>query len=72
MLFHDSTFTIEQERYHQENIEWTFSEMVMSPLSIIDVIDRHIPQVLDEQWFHLPTSIPLSPICPSFPQSLII
>ena len=45
MLFHDSSFTMEQDRYIQDNIDWTFPEIVMSPLSIIDVIDKHIPQV---------------------------
>ena len=45
MLFHDSSFTMEQDRYIQDDIDWTFSEIVMSPLSIIDVIDKHIPQV---------------------------
>lgn len=45
MLFHDFSFTTEQDRYVQDNIDWTFPEIVMSPLSIIDVIDKHIPQV---------------------------
>ncbi len=45
MLFHDSSFTMEQDRYIQDDIDWTFPEIVMSPLSIIDVIDKHIPQV---------------------------
>ena len=45
MLFHDVTFTIEQDRYIQEDINWVFSEVASSPLSVIDTIDRHIPQV---------------------------
>ena len=45
MLYHDFTFTTEQDRYIQENIDWTFSEVVLSPLSIIDLIDKHVPQV---------------------------
>ena len=45
MLFHDWTFTSEQDRYIQEEINWMFSEMAVSPLSVIDTIDRHIPAV---------------------------
>lgn len=45
MLFHDSTFTSEQDRYLQEEINWMFSEMAASPLSLIDTIDKHVPQV---------------------------
>ncbi len=45
MLFHDSTFTMEQDRYIQENINWMFSEVAVSPLALIDTIDRHVPQV---------------------------
>lgn len=45
MLFHDVTFTSEQDRYLQENINWMFSEVASSPLAVIDTIDRHITQV---------------------------
>jgi len=45
MLFHDVTFTSEQDRYMQENINWMFSEVALSPLAVIDTIDRHMPQV---------------------------
>ena len=45
MLFHDVSFTTEQDRYLQEEINWTFSEMAVSPLAVIDTIDRHVPQV---------------------------
>ena len=45
MLFHDSTFTSEQDRYIQENINWVFSELATSPLAVIDTIDKHVPQV---------------------------
>lgn len=45
MLFHDFVFTAEQDRYLQEEIDWLFSEVVFSPLSVIDVIDKHVPQV---------------------------
>jgi len=45
MLFHDSTFTSEQDRYIQENINWMFSEVGDSPLPVIDAIDKHVPQV---------------------------
>lgn len=45
MLFHDVTFTSEQDRYLQENINWMFSEVACSPLPVIDTIDRHMPQV---------------------------
>lgn len=45
MLFHDVSFTSEQDRYLQEEINWTFSEMAVSPLAVIDTIDRHVPQV---------------------------
>jgi len=46
MLFHDSTFTSEQDRYIQENINWMFSEVGDSPLTVIDAIDKHVPQVV--------------------------
>lgn len=42
MLFHDVTFTSEQDRYIQENINWMFSESPESPLPVIDAIDKHI------------------------------
>lgn len=45
MLFHDISFTTEQDRYLQEEINWMFSEVAVSPLSVIDTIDRHVPQV---------------------------
>lgn len=45
MLFHDSTFTSEQDRYIQESINWVFSELATSPLAVIDTIDKHVPQV---------------------------
>lgn len=45
MLFHDVTFTAEQDRYIQEEINWMFSEVAASPLAVIDTIDRHVPQV---------------------------
>ena len=45
MLFHDSTFTAEQERYIQEEIQYSFSDVVASPLPVIDVIDRNVPMV---------------------------
>lgn len=45
MLFHDVTFTSEQDRYIQEEINWMFSEVVTSPLDVIDTIDKHVPQV---------------------------
>ena len=45
MLFHDVTFTSEQDRYIQEEINWAFSEVAASPLAVIDTIDRHVPQV---------------------------
>ena len=45
MLFHDVSFTSEQDRYLQEEINWMFSEVAASPLAIIDTIDRHVPQV---------------------------
>ena len=45
MLFHDSTFTAEQERYIQEEIQYSFSDAVSSPLPVIDVIDRNVPMV---------------------------
>jgi len=46
MLFHDSTFTSEQDRYIQESINWMFSEVGDSPLTVIDAIDKHVPQVI--------------------------
>ena len=46
MLYHDTTFTADQERYLQENIQWAFDEVVFSPLAVIDVIDKHVPQVI--------------------------
>ena len=45
MLFHESTFTAEQDRCLQESIDWMFSETVVSPLSVIDIVDKHVPQV---------------------------
>lgn len=45
MLFHDFVFTSEQDRYLQEEIDWLFTEFVLSPLSVIDIIDKHVPQV---------------------------
>lgn len=45
MLFHDVSFTSEQDRYLQEEINWMFSEVVASPLPVIDTIDKHVPQV---------------------------
>ena len=42
MLFHDVTFTSEQDRYIQENINWMFSESPESPLPVIDAIDKHV------------------------------
>eukprot|EP00731_Ephydatia_muelleri_P023185 Em0015g768a len=44
MLFHDFTFTSEQDRYLSENVNWMFSEVAASPLPIIDTIDKHVPQ----------------------------
>lgn len=49
MLFHDVTFTSEQDRYIQEEINWMFSEVAPSPLAVIDTIDRHVPQVSNLQ-----------------------
>ena len=46
MLFHDFTFTSEQDRYMQEEIDWNvLSEVAPSPLPLIDTIDKHVPQV---------------------------
>jgi myosin-18 len=42
MLFHDVTFTLEQDRYIQENINWMFSESPESPLPLINAIDKHV------------------------------
>ena len=56
MLFHDSTFTSEQDRYIQENINWMFSEVGDSPLPVIDAIDKHVPQVTRSP---LPMRVPL-------------
>ena len=42
MLFHDVTFTSEQDRYMQESINWMFSESPESPLPVIDAIDKHV------------------------------
>ena len=46
MLYHDTTFTADQERYLQENIDWAFNEVIFSPLAVIDVIDKNAPQVI--------------------------
>ena len=46
MLYHNTTFTADQERYLQENIDWAFDEVVFSPLAVIDVIDKHVTQVI--------------------------
>jgi myosin-18 len=43
MLFHDSTFTAEQDRYIQEEIYCHIPDVALSPLPVIDVIDRSIP-----------------------------
>ena len=53
MLFHESTFTAEQDRCLQENIDWMFSETVVSPLSVIDIVDKHVPQVCHMMWVYL-------------------
>ena len=45
MLFHDSTFTAEQDRYIQEEIYCHIPDVALSPLPVIDVIDRSIPMV---------------------------
>ena len=42
MLFHDVSFTSEQDRYIQEDIHWMFSESPESPLPVIDAIDKHV------------------------------
>ena len=53
MLFHDSTFTSEQDRYMQEEIDWNvLSEVALSPLPLIDTIDKHVPQVMTVQVDH--------------------
>ncbi|XP_035226560.1 unconventional myosin-XVIIIa-like isoform X1 [Stegodyphus dumicola] len=44
LLFHDTTFLTQQERYLQENIEWNKEEFhISNPGPLIDVID-HTPQ----------------------------
>ena len=41
MLFFDYSFTQELDRYMEEEVTWTFSETPMSPLRIIDAIDKN-------------------------------
>ena len=41
MLFFDYSFTQELDRYMEEEVSWTFSETPMSPLRIIDAIDKN-------------------------------
>ena len=41
MLFFDYSFTLELDRYMEEEVAWTFSETPMSPLRIIDAIDKN-------------------------------
>ena len=60
MLYHDTTFTADQERYLQENIQWAFDEVVFSPLAVIDVIDKHVPQVIFLPPFPSHASLSLS------------
>ena len=45
MLFHNSTFTAAQDRYIQEEIQVTFSDVALSPLPVIDVIDKAVHMV---------------------------
>ncbi|KAI6647582.1 Unconventional myosin-XVIIIa [Oopsacas minuta] len=44
MLFFDYSFTQELDRYMEEEVPWTFSETPMSPLRIIDAIDKNSSQ----------------------------
>ena len=41
MLFFEYSFTLELDRYMEEEINWAFSETPMSPLRIIDAIDKN-------------------------------
>ncbi|XP_065196657.1 unconventional myosin-XVIIIa-like [Sycon ciliatum] len=42
MLFYDHVFTLEQERYSQENVDCKFMTYVPNPLSIISLCDRMV------------------------------
>ena len=54
MLFHDVTFTLEQDRYIQENIHWMFSESPESPLPLINAIDKHVGVSERTLWCTVP------------------
>ncbi|XP_064613479.1 LOW QUALITY PROTEIN: unconventional myosin-XVIIIa-like [Liolophura sinensis] len=46
LLFHDLTFTSQQDRYSQENIECDFEFVTSSPQAMVSLIDKHPAQTL--------------------------
>ncbi|XP_033748343.1 unconventional myosin-XVIIIa-like isoform X3 [Pecten maximus] len=46
LLFHDLTFTIQQDRYSQENIDCDFEFVTTSPAAMVSLIDRQAQQLL--------------------------
>ena len=44
MLFFDYSFTQELDRYMEDDVQWTFSETPMSPLRVIEAIDKNSSQ----------------------------
>ncbi|XP_021349918.1 unconventional myosin-XVIIIa-like isoform X3 [Mizuhopecten yessoensis] len=50
LLFHDLTFTIQQDRYSQENIDCDFEFVTTSPAAMVSLIDRQAQQLLKMNW----------------------
>lgn len=46
LFFHDATFTLQQDRYSQENIECDFDFVNTSPAAMVSLIDRPPQQTL--------------------------
>lgn len=46
LFFHDATFTLQQDRYSQENIECDFEFVNTSPAAMVSLIDRPPQQTL--------------------------
>ncbi|XP_069135915.1 unconventional myosin-XVIIIa-like isoform X4 [Argopecten irradians] len=46
LLFHDLTFTIQQDRYSQENIDCDFEFVTTSPAAMVSLIDKQAQQLL--------------------------
>ncbi|XP_078338717.1 unconventional myosin-XVIIIa-like isoform X1 [Crassostrea virginica] len=46
MLYHELTFTLQQDRYSQENIECDFEFVTSSPAAMVSLIDKPAQQLL--------------------------